>query len=203
MPMKVPHLRNLYAKEGITSQSGPVVGPQIRGFGFTHNGGSETLFDFFTVTPFDFPGGDAQRMDVVAFMLALDSNLAPIVGRQVTVTQSNGIAARQAVNLMVERAGVITPLPECDLIVKGTWQGLERSWLLGTDAYFHSDRISEPALRLPALLTIATRPGQELTFTCVPPASGIRMGLDRDEDGYYDRDELDAGSDPADPGDIP
>ena len=87
--------------------------------------------------------------------------------------------------------------------MKGTSQGLERSWLFGTDAYFHSDRISEPALRLPALLGIATRRGQELTFTCVPPGSGVRMGLDRDEDGYYDRDELDAGSDPADPGDIP
>ena len=29
------------------------------------------------------------------------------------------------------------------------------------------------------------------------------MALDRDEDSYYDRDELDAGSDPADPRSIP
>jgi DNA-binding beta-propeller fold protein YncE len=203
MPMKVPHLRNLYAKEGITSQPGPAVGPQVRGFGFTHNGSAETLLNFFNSIPFSFPGGDAQRMDVVAFMLAFDSNLAPIVGRQVTVTQSNAVAARPAVDLMVERAGVTAPLPECDLTVKGNWQGLERSWLLGNDAYFHSDRISEPALRLRALLGIAINRGNELTFTCVPAGAGIRMGLDRDEDGYYDRDELDAGSDPADPGDIP
>src|SRR5262249_4570653 len=39
--------------------------------------------------------------------------------------------------------------------------------------------------------------GQELTYTCVPPGSGIRMGIDRDEDGLFDRDELDAGTDPA------
>ena len=26
------------------------------------------------------------------------------------------------------------------------------------------------------------------------------MGIDRDEDGVYDRDELDAGTDPANPG---
>jgi hypothetical protein len=29
------------------------------------------------------------------------------------------------------------------------------------------------------------------------------MGVDRDEDGYFDRDEIDAGSDPADPASIP
>ena len=33
----------------------------------------------------------------------------------------------------------------------------------------------------------------------MPPGSGMRAGIDRDEDGFLDRDELDAGSDPADP----
>src|SRR5690606_24610929 len=42
-----------------------------------------------------------------------------------------------------------------------------------------------------------------LTYTCMPPGSGARAGIDRDEDGYLDRDELDAGSDPADPNSIP
>jgi len=37
----------------------------------------------------------------------------------------------------------------------------------------------------------------------VPVGSGDRMGIDRDEDGYFDRDELDAGSNPADPLSIP
>ena len=40
--------------------------------------------------------------------------------------------------------------------------------------------------------------GSELTFTAVPRRSELRLGLDRDLDGLYDRDELDAGSDPAD-----
>ena len=38
-----------------------------------------------------------------------------------------------------------------------------------------------------------------LTFTCTPPGSGVRIGLDRDLDGFYDGDELAAGSDPANP----
>ncbi len=40
--------------------------------------------------------------------------------------------------------------------------------------------------------------GQELTYTCVPPGSGVRIGIDRDEDGFPDRTEIEAGSDPAD-----
>jgi len=42
-------------------------------------------------------------------------------------------------------------------------------------------------------------PGAELTFTAVPSGSEVRIGVDRDEDGFFDRDELDAGSNPADP----
>ena len=44
---------------------------------------------------------------------------------------------------------------------------------------------------------------QERTYTCVPPGSGVRVGIDRDEDGFFDRDEIDGGSDPADPGSTP
>ena len=29
----------------------------------------------------------------------------------------------------------------------------------------------------------------EITFTCVPPGSGVRIGIDRDEDGILDADE--------------
>ena len=32
-------------------------------------------------------------------------------------------------------------------------------------------------------------PGQELTYTCVPHGSGLRMGIDRDEDGVRDGDD--------------
>jgi hypothetical protein len=38
-----------------------------------------------------------------------------------------------------------------------------------------------------------------LTFTCTPPGSGVRIGLDRDMDGFMDGDEIAAGSDPANP----
>jgi hypothetical protein len=37
----------------------------------------------------------------------------------------------------------------------------------------------------------------------VPIGTQTRIGIDRDEDGWYDRDELDAGTDPADPASHP
>jgi hypothetical protein len=43
--------------------------------------------------------------------------------------------------------------------------------------------------------------GGALTYTCVPPGEGNRLALDRDGDTLFDRDEIDAGTDPADPRD--
>ena len=40
-----------------------------------------------------------------------------------------------------------------------------------------------------ALRMLAGTAGQELTYTCVPPGSGRRIGIDRDLDGVLDGDE--------------
>ena len=45
--------------------------------------------------------------------------------------------------------------------------------------------------------------GRAVTYTCVPPGSGERIGVDRDGDGFWDGDERDAHSDPADPASTP
>src|SRR5262249_17886750 len=64
---------------------------------------------------------------------------------------------------------------------------------------FRSDRASEPTLSDAQLRAHATTAGEERTYLCVPPGSGTRVGIDRDEDGFFGRDEIDAGGDPADP----
>jgi YVTN family beta-propeller protein len=104
------------------------------------------------------------------------------------------------VDLLRERAEAF----ECDLVVKGTSGGLARSWLYrrAQDDYV-SDRVAEAPLTDAALRALAVSPATALTYTCVPPGSGARIGLDRDEDFFWDRDEIDAGSDPADPGSTP
>jgi hypothetical protein len=42
-----------------------------------------------------------------------------------------------------------------------------------------------------------------MSFLAVPIGSSNRMGLDRDLDTFYNRDEIDAGSNPADPASTP
>ncbi|MFN8644634.1 MAG: hypothetical protein U0802_24330, partial [Candidatus Binatia bacterium] len=88
--------------------------------------------------------------------------------------------------------------------------GAARGWLgrlqgacgPGRALLFQGDRVTEPMLtdsQLRALVSGA----DTLTYTCVPPGSGPRVALDRDEDGGFDRDELDAGTDPANALSIP
>ncbi|XYH99393.1 hypothetical protein ACMHYB_06360 [Sorangium sp. So ce1128] len=47
--------------------------------------------------------------------------------------------------------------------------------------------------------SIALLGHREVTFTCVPPGSGERIGIDRGGDGTPDGDALDACMDPAEP----
>ena len=94
--MKVPQLRNLYQKSGFTDAPGVV---NKRGFGYTHNGSVDNLFDFLHFPGFSFAAGatgDAQRRDVEAYLLAFDTGMAPAVGAQVTFDGTAADAARAA-----------------------------------------------------------------------------------------------------------
>ncbi len=221
---KVPQLRNLYQKVGMfgmpavpsdNAGDNGFTGDQIRGFGFLHDGSVDTLFRFLQAKVFNnangvgFNGGDTQRRQVEQFLLAFDSDFAPIVGQQITLTNTNAAVAGPRIGLLIARAATPFVLKgnasatECDLIVKGTLAGQPRGWMRTAAGTFRSDRASEPLLSDAQLRALAATPGQELTYTCVPPGSGTRAGIDRDEDGYFDQDEIDAGSDPANPASIP
>jgi hypothetical protein len=209
---KVPHLRNLYQKVGMFGIDSvlnglPLYLPQIRGFGFDHEGIQDTIFTHF-LFGFNLRGGyrfareigmpakDIKAKAVISFLMAFDSNLAPIVGQQMTLTAESGSAARDRIALFIERARGEAPRPECDLVAKGMLNGEYRGWLM-TEAFdaagltvFQSDHAGEQHT-YEQLCRIAMEPGQELTFTCVPPGTGMRIGIDRDEDGVYDADDID------------
>jgi YVTN family beta-propeller protein len=203
---KIPHLRNMYQKVGMFGMprvpffrdgDATSLGPQVRGFGFLHDGSVDTLFRFHGAGVFSV--NDAERAQLEAFMLAFDSNLAPIVGQQITLTATNGTAAGPRVDLLLTRAAV----GECDVVVKGNLAGERRGWVRLAGGTFRGDRAAEPAVADGVLRGQAAAAGQERTYTCVPPGSGERIGVDRDGDTFLDRDELDAGSDPADPESVP
>ena len=87
--------------------------------------------------------------------------------------------------------------------MKGIVDGDARGALYVGGNNFHTDRASEPPLSTAALRALAATAGQEQTFTCVPPGDGPRIGIDRDEDGVLDADELDAGTSPTDATSVP
>jgi hypothetical protein len=226
--VKVAHLRNLYQKVGMfgmpdvsfnNALNTPHQGNQVRGFGFLHDGSTDTVFRFVNATVFNqanlfnlgtvgFPSGlpgNGVRRDVEKFMLAFDSDLAPIVGQQVTLTSTNAAQANPRIDLLIERADLPfvsqvlgNGIQECDLVVKGVVGGVEKGWLFepGPNTFRPDD--GGPNVTDAALRGLATGAGQQLTYTCGTPGSGLRAGLDRDRDAVLDGvDDCPAVADPG------
>ncbi len=91
------------------------------------------------------------------------------------------------INLMVEGAIQVNPTRECDLIVTGVWNLETRDALMLADGGFRTDRAGEQ-LSLQQLTDIGRTNDHHLTFMCALPDSGIRMGIDRNEDEVPDGD---------------
>lgn len=197
--MKIPQLRNMYRKTGFTDLPGAV---NKRGFGFTHNGATDNLFNFLKFPGFSFASGttgDAQRRDVESFLLAFDTGLAPAVGAQVTFDGGAGDAARIArMDTLVAQADA----GNCDLVANGRVGATRRGWKYMGGGLWHAD-VAGPADVTAAQLRSLASGGREITVTGVPLGSGTRMGLDRDRDSFADGDELAAGSDPGNPASTP
>jgi YVTN family beta-propeller protein len=211
LPFKIPQLRNLFDKTGMdlfhtSSRSG---------FGFSHDGSVDSLVRFvqdsfaltndqetadltaflFSFTGSDLPAGSRSNPDNAPGVASLDVPAA--VGLQTTLTNP---AATGLANTMISLAAADTNL--VDLVVKGTESGLARGWYyIRSGGYFQSDRMAET--ETPAELAALASPSTPLTYTIVPSGSGERIGVDRDADGYFDRDELDAGYNPANAASVP
>jgi hypothetical protein len=201
--IKIPHLRNAYTKVGMfgvpktdffqTNVQTTFQGDQIRGFGFVHDGVVTTISHFLTAVVFapQFNSGfplinpNATRRDVEQFLLAFDTDLAPIVGQQVTLTSANSSAAGPRIDLFIQRAkaqfvskalgGVVK---ECDLVAKVAQGGNMKSFLFDPAA---NNFVSVDGTRVPdsTLRALAATPGQEVTYTCAVPGSGGRLAFNQ------------------------
>jgi hypothetical protein len=197
--VKIPHLRNLYDKVGMfgapavgfygAADSGN-LGNQVRGFGFTGDGSTDTVFRFLTATVFNPTGNsgfpqtnpDGARRDMEQFLLAFDSDLAPIVGQQVTLTSTNSAAVGPRIDLLISRASeqftsksLGGQVMECDLIVHVALGGRITTYLFDpTTGNFVADdgitRVIDQVMR-----SWAARSGQEITYTASTPGSGLRL----------------------------
>lgn len=199
---KIPHLRNMYTKVGMFGN--PAVeeiivgdnehqGDQIRGFGFLHDGSVDTIRRFYRGHVFEcdagdmigFCGGDPQREDGEAFMLAFDSDLAPVVGQQVTVTSTSrtNTEVNARIDLMEERC--LTAFAseilganarECDLVAKAVVSSAPVTFrLLPNGSYVDSAGTQRTSTYVRDLANVA---GQPVTFTALPYGSGVRVASD-------------------------
>ena len=175
---KVPHLRNMYQKVGMfgfSGGAGAATGAQVRGFGFSNDGGIDTLINFFSDPVFNFPAPIATTRDqVIAFVLAMDTDLLPIVGQQVTWRPGAPDAVEARLTMLKTQSQVAAPRAACDLLVRGNIDGIAHTGLLKANGSWQMRSgalLADTALR--ALATIS----QPLTFTCLPPADGKRVAL--------------------------
>jgi mono/diheme cytochrome c family protein len=189
--LKAPPLRDLYVKTGFD----PASNGSRRGFGFAHDGATASIAAL--LQNHFAPAATAQdRADLEAFLMCFPSGTHPAVGVQLTFDVSNkndptAIALYTTLMSLADSGQI-------GVVAHGIAAGLARGYqyLPGTST-FQSDRqaevITADALRLGA------GTGAETTITAVVAGTERRIGIERDGDGYLDRDELDAGADPADP----
>jgi len=212
---KIPHLRNMYQKVGmfgmgktngfiLPESDDPAVdnafmGDQVNGFGYLHDGSVDTVFRFISIVffqhaesgPFPNPGGfavgeagDITRRQVEDYVFAFDSNFAPVVGQQITLSAKNASAIEPRLALLLQRA----ELKECDLVAKEHKANHEYGYLYKGEGLFKTDSSKRPVITEQDLRGRANK-GSYITYTCVPPMSGERIALDRDEDGVLNGDE--------------
>ncbi len=120
------------------------------------------------------PRGAKMRRQMEQFMLVFDSNMAPIVGQQVTLTQANAEISAARIELLKSRADA----GECDLVVKAQNGGRERGYLYVHNGLFKADNSNVDPLSDVELRAKSKDPNMALTYTCVAPNSGVRMALD-------------------------
>jgi len=210
--IKVPQLRNIYKRTGFnTTQT-----VNRNGFGMLHDGSVDSIERFVAEPAFNV-ASDQEVADLVAFMLAFSGSNLPAgsptnvfeppgplskdvpasVGQQITVSANPPPAATTTrINQMVAQAN----LNRVGLVVKGTLNGVQRGFVY-EGGIFLSDRVGSTFTQ--AQLMALAGPGSELTFTVVPFGTQVRIGIDRDRDGWLDRDEVDICTDPADPASFP
>ncbi len=221
---KTPHLRNQIDKEGFYLNQGsvnPAFAKSRSGFGVLHDGSIDGLARFITEPVFSI--SSAQELaDLIAFTLcvggdgfqdliglpgapaatffppaALDQSAHPAVGKHILV--NNGVAPSQVTTLLS-----LANVNRIDLVVFGVENGVNRGFAhvsgSGGSALFQRDGLGESLITQTGLM-ILSGGGNEFTYLAVPEGSGVRAGIDRDEDGALNRDEVACNSDSGNPND--
>ena len=170
---------------GFGFQTPAETGPQVRGYSFNHNGATSSNY---AIADLGMPPDDLLALR--AFLYGFPTESPPITGQAVTLTSSNKGLAAARLDLLIERAEVTVPIPECDLVVSGVINSFARSGVYDNAGLFLPDSVNAVPFTRAELEALVTDPADRITFTCVPWGSGQRIGIDRDLDGILNQDEV-------------
>jgi hypothetical protein len=188
---------------------GVFQGEQVRGWGFAHDGSFDTTLTFsfapnfgkgladpaepLTIFP-PFLGIQINNPEGISafdtdtheeldeYMMVFESNFAPIVGQQVTLTDSNGPAAGSRIDLLIARAA-----EDEGQLVAVAHRHNDTEGFLWNGTVFLRDHAGGTPLTDAQLRAWAN--DGTVTYTMVPKGNGTRLGIDRDLDGILDGDE--------------
>ncbi len=213
--IKVAQLRNLYDKVGANFML-----PESRaGFGFLHDGSVDSIERFIGEGAFNLR--DAQEVaDLTALMLAFSGSDFGVTNPAGGFREPEGVPSRDvhaAVGMQTsintgdafafdevdELIDLVDASDRIELVVKARLNGVQRGWLRTGAGLFRSDDINESLATLNDILVTVAAAESAAVFTVVPTGSGARIGVDRDLDGCFDFNERQAGTNPADPEDVP
>jgi hypothetical protein len=202
---KTPQLRNAYLKLGFECTQTE----SLAGFGFAHDGGVDSIARFCS-EPLFFVTGNQDIADLTAFIMCFAGSDLPAgglttpligpgtpskdvpasIGAQTTVADGANVPPAQSalINQMIALAQAASS--RVGVVVKGVVGSEQRGFVYrSATQMFQSDRASQ--VLTPAALLALAHPGNELTYTVVPRNEDTRVGIDRDEDGVFDRDQAD------------
>ena len=177
------------------------------GLWFDDATGSNSGFGFQQDGSFDSTHNESRSANLMAFMLSFNGRFPytpdgldegnqskdthAAVGTQVMLSGSLSTNQSQQLAELFAMAND----ESIGLVVKGVIGNESRGYAYIGDGKFQSDRESE--ILTAAQLQSLGEAGNDLVYTAVPAGSETRIGIDRDLDGEYDRDERDQASNAA------
>lgn len=183
-PFKVPQLRNQYQKVFFTNTG--VCDPSnqtMSGFGQLHDGEIARIFAFLSSARFGvFSTDPVRKRNLRAFVMCFDTGMPPAAGYTRTLTASSAAAGAPDWSLLESQAAA----SKIDLIGKGTLGGTLHGLVYqpGPNNYL-TDLPGLGPFTHSQLLSYG-QAGDTLTLMGVPVGTGVRMGIDRNLNGFLD-----------------
>lgn len=191
--LEVPHLRELTHRDQpqILLTLGTVSTPVARsGFGTTHNGRGRNLFQFIAGGA-SFNLSPQQASDVTAFVRRFDQGIAPAAHEARLFDGQDATVDAFIQSTLISQASAGTQW--IDLVAFGTFidpssgsPTVARWWFNPATGRFDCN---DPAIASQPFSTFQVA-GTSMVFLGLPPGNGFRFGLDPDNDGLIDGDEV-------------